>query len=98
MNEYESVKREIESKLQKIIVYLRNKGMLVGDDSYKSSLGRIGIIASTFGLALSLGKESALSDMMAEFSNELLSELDNPEELDMDYILKMMGGQDPELN
>ncbi len=93
------VKEEVENRLQKIIIYLKNEGMLTHSDmEFKVFLGKIGVIVTTCALALSVNKEDALSDLLNKFSEELIDVLDNPEELDMDMILKMMGGSNPDLN
>ena len=51
------------------------------------------------GLAISLGEEEVLVDVMSEISDDLIRKIDEVgEDIDMEYILRMMGGKNPDLN
>ena len=90
---------EVEKRLQQIIVLLNKKGLIDNDDEdYRSFLGKVGVITSTFGMALRMDKEEELYEIMTKFSKKLISALEDPDDIDMEAIIKLMGGQSPDLN
>ena len=90
---------EVEKRLQQIIVLLNKKGLIDNDDEdYRSFLGKVGVITSTFGMALRIDKEEELYEIMTKFSKKLISALEDPDDIDMEAIIKLMGGQSPDLN
>ena len=90
---------EVEKRLQQIIVLLNKKGLIDNDDEeYRSFLGKVGVITSAFGMALRMDREDELYEIMTKFSKKLIGALEDPEDIDIDAILKLMGGQSPDLN
>ena len=90
---------EVEKRLQQIIVLLNKKGLIDNDDEdYRSFLGKVGVITSTFGMGLRMDKEEELYEIMTKFSKKLISALEDPDDIDMESIIKLMGGQSPDLN
>jgi hypothetical protein len=90
---------EIEKRLQQIIVLLNKKGLIDNEDeNYRSFLGKIGVITSTFGMALRMDREDELFEIMSRFSKKLISTLEDSDDIDMESIIKLMGGQSPDLN
>lgn len=101
MKQKREITKRLTSHLSKMIIILRNEGMLRGDtdDDYRVYLGQLGVIISTMGLAISLGEEEVLVDVMSEISDDLIRKIDEVgEDIDMEYILRMMGGKNPDLN
>lgn len=101
MKQKREITKILTSHLSKMIIILRNEGMLRGgtDDDYRAYLGQLGVIISTMGLAISLGEEEMLVDSMSNISDNLIRKIDEDDkEIDMEYILRMMGGKNTDLN
>ena len=101
MKQKRELTERLASHLRKMLVILQNEGMLRGntDDDYRVYLGQLGVIISTMGLAISLGEEETLVDVMTEVSDNLIRKMDEDSgDIDMEYILRMMGGKNPDLN
>mgnify|MGYP007101786891 CR=1 FL=1 len=90
---------EIEKRLQKIILLLNHKGLIDNEDEdYRSFLGKIGVITSTFGMALRMDREYELYEIMLRYSKRLISSIEEPDNIDIESIIKLLGGQSPDLN
>jgi len=90
---------EIEKRLQKIILLLNHKGLIDNkDEDYRSFLGKIGVITSTFGMALRMDREYELYEIMLRYSKRLISSIEEPDNIDIESIIKLLGGQSPDLN
>jgi glycerol dehydrogenase-like iron-containing ADH family enzyme len=95
MNEQTKTRVEIEKRLQQIIVLLNQKGLTDNkDEEYRSFLGKVGVITSTFGMALRMDKENELYEIMSKYSKKLITYLEDPEELNFDDILKLINNSD----
>ena len=90
---------EIEKRLQKIILLLNHKGLIDNEDEdYRSFLGKIGVITSTFGMALRMDREYELYEIMLRYPKRLISSIEEPDNIDIESIIKLLGGQSPDLN
>ena len=99
MNKETKTRVEIERRLQQIIVLLNQKGLTDNNnEDYRSFLGKIGVITSVYGMALRMDKEDELYNIMLRFSKRLISSLEEPDEINMEEIIKLMNGNSPDLN
>ena len=99
MNKETKTRVEIERRLQQIIVLLNQKGLTDNkDEDYRSFLGKIGVITSTFGMALRMDREDELYEIMLRYSKRLISSLEEPDDINMEEIIKLMNGNSPDLN
>jgi hypothetical protein len=99
MNKETKTRVEIEKRLQQIIVLLNQKGLTDNNnEDYRSFLGKIGVITSVYGMALRMDKEDELYNIMLRFSKRLISSLEEPDEINMEEIIKLMNGNSPDLN
>ena len=99
MNKETKTRVEIERRLQQIIVLLNQKGITDNkDEDYRSFLGKIGVITSTFGMALRMDREDELYEIMLRYSKRLISSLEEPDDINIEEIIKLMNGNSPDLN
>jgi len=99
MNKETKTRVEIERRLQQIIVLLNQKGLTDNkDEDYRSFLGKIGVITSTFGMALRMDREDELYEIMLKYSKRLISSLEEPDDINIEEIIKLMNGNSPDLN
>tara|TARA_R110002020_G_scaffold94196_2_gene226911 strand:- start:113 stop:412 length:300 start_codon:yes stop_codon:yes gene_type:complete len=99
MNKETKTRVEIEKRLQQIIVLLNQKGLTDNNnEDYRSFLGKIGVITSVYGMALRMDKEDELYNIMLRFSRRLISSLEEPDDINMEEIIKLMNGNSPDLN
>ena len=99
MNKETKTRVEIERRLQQIIVLLNQKGITDNkDEDYRSFLGKIGVITSTFGMALRMDREDELYEIMLRYSKILISSLEDPDDIKIEEIIKLMNVTIPDLN
>ena len=99
MNKETKTRVEIEKRLQQIIVLLNQKGLTDNkDEDYRSFLGKIGVITSTFGMALRMDREDELYEIMLRYSKILISSLEDPDDIKIEEIIKLMNVTIPDLN